>query len=179
MLLKGRSESEELLTFRFLNMRMELTEKEKMKYLNLEKGYEGEKKFDLLSERLQEERYLINDLLFEVNSSYSQIDSFIISQGVIHLLDIKNYYGDCYLESDKLYAVTTGREYKNPIIQLNRSATLFRQLLQTHKLNYLVVPYVIFINPEFTLYQAPMNQPIILPTQVNRFLNDINKIPLN
>jgi hypothetical protein len=179
MLLKGRSESEELLKYRYLNMRMELTEKEKFKYLNLEKGYEGEKKFDLLAERLQEDRYLINDLLLEVNNSYSQIDGFIISQSVIHLLDVKNYYGDYYLESDKLYSVTTGRECKNPIIQLNRSATLFRQLLQNHKLNYLVDPYVIFINPEFTLYHTPMNQPIILPTQVNRFLNDLNKYPLN
>jgi hypothetical protein len=177
MLLKGRTESDELLKYRYLNMRMELTEKEKFKYTNLEKGYEGEKKFDLLTEKLQEDRYFINDLLLEVNNSYSQIDSFIISQGVIHLLDIKNFYGDCYLESDKLYAVTTGREYMNPITQLNRSATIFRKLLQNHKLNYLVDPYVIFINPEFTLYQAPMNQPIILPTQVNRFLYDINKTP--
>jgi hypothetical protein len=177
MILKGRTESEELLKYRYLNMRMEMTEKEKFKYSNLEKGYEGEKKFDMLASRLQEERYHINDLLLEVNGSYFQIDSFIISQGVIHLLDIKYFYGDCYIESDKLYAVTTGREYKNPLIQLNRSATLFRQLLQYHKLNYIVDPYVIFINPEFTLLQAPMNQPFILPTQVNRFLNDINKLP--
>jgi hypothetical protein len=177
MLLKGRTESEELLKYRYLNMRMELTEKENMKYSNLEKGYEGEKKFDLLAEKLQEERYFINDLLLEVNNSYSQIDSFIISQGVIHLLDVKNYYGDYYLESDKLYSVATGREYKNPLLQLNRSATLFRQMLQNYKLNYLVDPYVIFINPEFTLYQTPMNLPIILPTQVNRFLANLNKTP--
>ncbi|WML46983.1 nuclease-related domain-containing protein [Neobacillus sp. PS3-34] len=175
MLLKGRSESDELMAMRYLNARMELTEKEKFHYLNLEKGYEGEMKFDLLAETLQEERYIINDLLLEVNNSYVQIDSLIISQGVIHLFDIKNFEGDCYLESDKLYAVATGREYKNPVDQLKRSGTLFRQLLQNLKQNHLVESSVIFINHEFTLYQSPMNQPIILPTQVTRFLNNLNK----
>ncbi|MDQ0200758.1 nuclease-related domain-containing protein [Neobacillus ginsengisoli] len=177
MLLRGRSESDELMAMRYLNTRMELTEKEKFHYLNLEKGYEGEVKFDLLAESLQEERYIINDLLLEVNNSYFQIDTLIISLGVIHLLDIKNFQGDCYLESDKLYAVTTGREYKNPVGQLKRSGTLFRQLLQNLKQNYLVEASVIFINPAFTLYQAPMDQPIILPNQVNRFLKDLNKTP--
>ncbi|WP_370221766.1 hypothetical protein [Cytobacillus sp.] len=61
--------------------------------------------------------------------------------------------------------------------QLKRSATLFRQLLQTLKQNYPVEASVIFINREFTLYQAPLDEPIILPTQVNRFLNDLNKFP--
>jgi hypothetical protein len=177
MILKGRSESDELMTMRYLHKRMELTEKEKFYYFNLEKGYEGEGKFDLLVESLQGERYIINDLLLEVNNSYFQIDTLIISQGVIHLLDIKNFQGDCYLESDKLYSVTTNREFKNPADQLKRSTTLFRLLLQNLKQNYLVEPSVIFINPEFTLYQAPMDQPFILPTQINRFLNDLNIAP--
>ncbi len=177
MLLKGRSESKGLMAMRYLNTRIELTKKEKFHYLNLEKGYEGELKFDLLAKNLQEERFIINDLLLELNNSHFQIDSLIISQGVIHLLDIKNFEGDCYLESDKLFSVTTGREYKNPVNQLKRCATLFRQLLQNLQQNYPVEASVIFINPEFTLYQAPMDQPIFLPTQVNRFFRDINNTP--
>jgi hypothetical protein len=156
---------------------MELSEKEKFHYLNLEKGFAGEVKFDQLIENLQEERYIINDLLLEINNSYFQIDSVIITQAFIYLLDIKNFQGDCYLESDKLYSVTTKREYKNPIDQLKRSSTLFRQLLQILKLNYLVESSVIFINHEFTLYQAPMDQPLILPTQVDRFLKVLNQTP--
>lgn len=156
---------------------MKLAEKEKFRYLNLQKGFEGEVAFDRKAESILEERYIINDLLLEVNDSYFQIDTLIISQDVIHFLDIKNYEGDCYLEGDKLYSVTTNREYKNPINQLKRSATLFRQLLQNLKLNFLVEPSVIFINPEFTLYQAPMDQPIILPTQVQTFLRNFNKTP--
>ncbi|OLO42168.1 nuclease [Alkalihalophilus pseudofirmus] len=177
MLLKKRSESHELMIMRYLNTRMKLNEKEKFRYLNLEKGYDGEVKFDKLTERLQEDRFILNDLILEVNNSYFQIDTLIISQGVIHLLDIKNHEGDCYLELDKLYSVKTGWEYKNPVNQLKRSETLFSQLLQSLKYTYLVKSSVIFINPEFTLYQAPMNQPIILPSQVTRFINDLNNTP--
>lgn len=179
MLVKRRSEPVELMSIRYLNTRMELTEKEKLQYSNLEKGYEGEVKFDRLAEILQEERLIINDLLLEVNNSYFQIDTLIISESMIHLLEIKNFQGDWYLESDKLYTVTAGREYKNPVYQLKRSAALLRQLLQTLKQNYPVEASVVFINPEFTLYQAPMDQPIVLPTQVNRFIKDLNKTPSN
>lgn len=55
MLVKRRSEPVELMSIRYLNTRMELTEKEKLQYSNLEKGYEGEVKFDRLAEILQEE----------------------------------------------------------------------------------------------------------------------------
>jgi hypothetical protein len=177
LLLKERTESHELLTLRYLNTRMALTEKEKFYYLNLEKGFEGEKQFDQLAECLQEERYILNDLLLEVNNSYFQIDTTIISQEAIYLLDIKNFEGDYYLKADKFYSVKSGRECKNPIDQLKRSGTLFRQLLQKLKLNYLVDAKVIFINPEFTLYQTPLDLPIIFPTQVHRFLRELNKIP--
>lgn len=177
MLIKDRLEPNELKIMRCLDKRMELTEKEKFRYFTLKKGFEGETEFDKMAGSILEDRYIINDLLLEVNNSYFQIDTLIISQDVIHLLDIKNYEGDCYLEGDKLFSVTTNREYKNPINQLKRSATLLRQLLQNLKLNYLVEPSVIFINPEFTLYQAPMDQPIILPTQVKHFIRSFNKTP--
>lgn len=177
MLLNARTESEELLFMRRLNARMELSSNEKVRLYNLEKGYEGEVKFDLLAENLLEERYIINDLLLKVNNSYFQIDTLIISQGLIQLLDIKNFEGDWYLNDEILKAVKNEREYKNPVLQLKRCATLFRQLLQELKQNYLVDSSVIFINPEFTLYQSPMDQPFILPTQVNRFIRDLNNTP--
>ena len=51
MLLKSRSESKELMAMRYLNKRMELTEDEKSRYSILEKGYEGEVRFDRLAKR--------------------------------------------------------------------------------------------------------------------------------
>lgn len=177
MLLKKRIESNELLKMRSLNIRMNLTQEEKFHYFSLEKGYEGEVKFDRLAEILQEDRYIINDLLLKIGNTYFQIDSTLISQGVIRLLEIKNFEGDFCIEKDRFYAVKSDREYKNPIIQLSQCASQFRQILKNLNLNYHVEAFVIFINPEFTLYHASKDLPIILPNQVNRFLKNINQTP--
>lgn len=63
MELKARQESEELLILRSLNSRMELSDKMKQHYTNLEKGFEGELRFDDLLKDLREERLIISDLL--------------------------------------------------------------------------------------------------------------------
>lgn len=142
------------------------------------KGYEGEVKFDQHTENLQEERFILNDLLLEVNNSYFQIDTLIISQGINYLIDIKNYEGWLLPGiGQALFGKNRPRKYKNRINQLKRSETLFTQLLHNLKYTYLVESSVIFINPEFTLYQAPMDQPIIFPSQVNRFIDDLNQTP--
>ena len=177
MQLKERTEPVDLIAMRYLNVRIELPAKDKFQLSNLEKGYAGEVMFDRMTETLAEDRYILDDLMLQVNNSFFQLDKVIISKEAIHIIDVKNYEGDYYLDSDKLYSVTNGREYKNPVIQLKRSETLFRQLLQNLKFNYLVQASITFINPEFTLYNAPMDQPIILPTQVNRFLRDLEKTP--
>lgn len=65
MLVKRRFSSDELCYMRYLNTRMELTEKEKQHWSNLEKGYEGEIKFDLLAENLTEERPVMHDLYWK------------------------------------------------------------------------------------------------------------------
>ncbi|RSD22320.1 nuclease-related domain-containing protein [Mesobacillus subterraneus] len=177
MLLKERTEPHDLVVLRYLNNRMELSAKDQFQLSTLEKGYAGEVMFDQKTEHLSEERYIIDDLLLQVNNSFFQLDKVIIARDAIHLIDVKNFVGDFYLDGDKLYAVKNGREYKNPITQLTRSATLFRQLLQNLKLNHIVHATTIFINPEFTLYQAPMDQPIILPTQTNRYIKELQNTP--
>jgi hypothetical protein len=177
MLLKARTEPVELIALRHLNKRMELSSQDKFQLWTMEKGFIGEVLFDRMTENLAEERYVIDDLLLKVNNSYFQLDKVIIAQDGVYLIDIKYHEGDYYLEDDKLYSVNRGREYKNPVIQLIRSETLFRQLLQNLKMNHLVRATVVFNNPEFTLYQAPIDQPIILPTQINRFLKELNNTP--
>ncbi|MBT2639524.1 NERD domain-containing protein [Bacillus sp. ISL-39] len=177
MLLKARTEPMELITLRHLSRKTELSPQDKFQLWTMEKGFTGEMIFDRMTENLAEERYIIDDLLLQVNNSYFQLDKVIIAQDGVYLIDVKYHEGDYYLDGDKLYSVRTSREYKNPVIQLTRSETLFRQLLQNLKMNQLVRASVIFNNPEFTLYQAPMDQPIILPTQVNRFLKELNCTP--
>ncbi|RIW37336.1 NERD domain-containing protein [Bacillus salacetis] len=136
----------------------------------MKKGYEGEVRFDQLSEKSLNDKFVLNDLLLEMNHSYSQIDTLSISDGVIHLLNIKNYEGDYHFKGDELFRFPQEKEYHNPLLQLQRSATIMRQILHDIQEDYIVKPYAVFVNPQFTLYQAPLNQPIIYPTQLPRFL---------
>ncbi|CRK85148.1 nuclease-related domain-containing protein [Neobacillus massiliamazoniensis] len=173
---KPRVEKDELKLMRFLNTRMDLLEKDKKHFLNLQKGYEGEGMFDLLTEKLSLERYVLNDLLLEFNNSKFQIDTTMIVQEKIYLFEVKNFESEYEYRSGILHTIA-GNEVNNPLDQIKRSESLFRQLLQKLGLKYPVESWVIFINPEFTLYQAPKNQPFKLPTQLNQFMKKLNATP--
>ena len=173
---KSRTESAELLILKSLNTRMNLSEKDKQHYFNLKKGYKGEILFDSLTEKLHCECFILNDLLLNLNNSTFQIDSLIISSETIYLFEVKNYEGDYFYESDRLYKKPKF-EINNPLSQLSRSESLLRQLLQNLGFNIPIHASVVFINPEFTLYQTPLNKSFIFPTQINRHLKNLNTIP--
>ncbi|QOY36399.1 nuclease-related domain-containing protein [Anaerobacillus isosaccharinicus] len=172
MIIKPRVESLELQLLRSLNMRMNLTEKETNNYINLEKGFIGEQKFDEWLEPLPDNFLILNDLLLETSNTTFQIDSLVISPDAINIFEVKNYEGDLIVENENWYT-RTGTEIQNPILQLKRCETLLRKLLQQFGHNHTIQVYVVFINPEFYLYQAPLDLPIIFPTQINRFMNKI------
>ncbi|MDQ1144320.1 hypothetical protein QE429_001147 [Bacillus sp. SORGH_AS 510] len=66
MAFKPRTERQELTILRSLNARMELPEEDKKNYYSLKKGYEGEVMFDLLTEQIQSDCYILNDLLLRL-----------------------------------------------------------------------------------------------------------------
>jgi hypothetical protein len=174
MIIKPRYESAELELLRCLNRRMNLPVTEVNYYSNLEKGFEGEERFDEWLENLSDDWLILNDLLLESNNTVFQIDTLLISQETTYLFEVKNYEGDFFIDADRWYTLS-GSEIKNPLLQLKRSESLFRRLLQDLRFNSSIESYLIFVNPDFHLYQAPLNLPIIFPTQLNRFINKINK----
>ncbi|MBM7693517.1 hypothetical protein JOC77_002957 [Peribacillus deserti] len=175
MLYKSRTEPAELLILKSLNTRMSLSEKERHHYFNLKKGYEGEVLFDSLTEKLQCECFILNDLLLQLNNTTFQIDSIIISSDSIYFFEVKNYEGDYYYDSERLYKKPK-YEINNPLNQLKRSESLLRLLLQNLGFNIPLISSVVFINPEFTLYQAPLNKPFIFPNQVSRYFENLNTL---
>ncbi|WP_040203944.1 nuclease-related domain-containing protein [Neobacillus jeddahensis] len=173
---KDRKEPSEAAILRILDKRMQLAEKDKQYYHNLVKGFEGEVMFDSLTEKLQCESLFLNDLLLDQNNSTFQLDSVMITQDPLYLFEVKNYEGDFYYEDGRFYTLSK-KEIKNPLHQLARSESLLRQLLQSIGYRIPIKSYVIFINPQFTLYQAPINQPIIFPNQLPNFMGNLNERP--
>ena len=179
MFFKPRYESLKLKILKSLNARTKLAEKDVSYYRSLQKGYEGEKIFDkwLEAEGLPNNFLILNDLLFEVTNTKFQIDSSVISSDTLYFFEVKNFDGDYVIKGDQWYSLS-GTEIKNPLHQLKRSETLFRKLLQEFGFNLQVKAYLVFVNPDFLLYQAPINEPIIFPSQLKRFLNKLNRNPL-
>ncbi|WP_338450562.1 nuclease-related domain-containing protein [Niallia oryzisoli] len=173
MLMKDRTESDELKTLRLLNSRMILPPNAKNRLANLEKGFQGERMFDQLTKELDSNMLVINDLCLENNQSIYQFDTLIFSYELIYLFEVKNYESDAYYEADSFYTFSNN-ELKNPLDQLKRNKSFLRQLLRSLGFQLPIEGYAIFINPEFTLYQSPKNSPIIHPTQVNRFIKKLN-----
>jgi hypothetical protein len=173
--LKHRSESEELRLLRSLHIRMKLADQDFKNYMNLEKGFEGEKKYDIwLAENLTGQFQVLHDLLLEHNKNKFQIDSLLTTGGRFLNINVKYYEGDYYVDGDNWHTYS-GLEIKNPLLQLQRSETLLRQLLHYLGYNITIESYCIFINPKFQLYQAPMNPQLIFPTQLERFIKKVNK----
>lgn len=181
MVIKPRSESKELKLYRMLNMRMDLSVEEVQYYRSLEKGFEGEIQFDAWLESLpeSENRLILNDLLLECNHTTFQIDSLLLVDETLYVFEVKNYEGDFYIDENGRWLTLSKKEIKNPLLQLERSESLLRQLLQNHGIKTHIEPYVIFINPNFQLYQAPLGQPIIFPTQLKRFSKKLPVKPAN
>jgi hypothetical protein len=173
---KARTVPGKLIILRILNKRMDQTVDEKKYYLYQEKGFEGEVQFDLLTEKIQSECYILNDLLLNVNNTTFQLDTTIIFQKKISFFEVKNYEGD-YCFRNGRFETLAEKEVKNPLDQLRRSKSLLRQLLQKHGYNLPIEGYVVYINPRFTLYQAPVNEPIIYPTQLDALMENINAQP--
>ncbi|UOK60002.1 NERD domain-containing protein [Bacillus sp. OVS6] len=161
--MKERCEPLELKIYKSLSSRMDLVPKDKNHFDNLLKGYEGEKRFDDWINASESDGILLNDLLFETNNTFYQIDSLYVAPHTIYLFEVKNYSGDFFIEGEKWYS-SSKLEIKNPILQLKRNESLFRRLLQENKFSFSVEAYVVFINHEFHLYQAPLlYQLFILP----------------
>ncbi|WP_286166060.1 nuclease-related domain-containing protein [Peribacillus frigoritolerans] len=174
LIMKSRSESIELRILRSLNARMNLPAKDKNHFDYLKNGFEGELMFDEWMTDKAHNGLILNDLLLETNRSLYQIDSLYISSNKIFLLEVKNYEGDYVMEGDQWFS-SSKLEIKNPIHQLKRSELLFRRLLHEHHFSFSVAAYLVFINPEFQLYQTPLNLPIIFPSQLNRFADTLEK----
>lgn len=174
LIFKTRGENDELELFQFLRVRKKLEIEEENNFTYLEKGWLGEKQFDNMLLDLPNECLILNNLLLKVNNTFFQIDSLLLTQKKINIFEVKNYEGDYFFKNDRLHMIS-GKEIKNPHIQITRSESLFRQLLQELRFNIAVESQVIFINPEFYLYEAPVNAPFVFHAQLGRFLKNLNE----
>ncbi len=173
MIIKPLHEPDWLQAWRCLTPRFQEEPDEKHHFENLVKGYEGEVKFAGLLEGISDNWLILYDLRIEYRRTIFQIDALLISPKSLHLFEVKNFESDFYIDSGQWFAINE-KEIRDPILQLNRCEFLLRQFLKENGYNIPVKSNVVFVNPTFTLYQAPLALPIILPTQLDRLVKRFN-----
>ncbi|RGR82279.1 nuclease-related domain-containing protein [Heyndrickxia coagulans] len=174
MLFKERKTSLEYALLKSLSSRMKLHEKDLQYLRNLEKGDEGERYFDSLTGALTCDCFVLNDLRLSCNNATFQIDALMITGETIYLFEVKNDEGNFYYDRDRIFTKNKS-EINNPLLQVKRCESLFRQLILSLGFDMPVSASVVFVNPEFTLYQAPLSAPFIFPSQLKR-MKDLNAI---
>jgi hypothetical protein len=168
LIMKEREVPKELQILRILRPRMNFTEDEESYYQYKEKGYAGEVNFDKWSEQLMDMIFL-NDVNLNVNNTHFQNDSLGISAGTLHIFEVKNLEGDYTIDKDGKWRSPKGNVVKNPLLQLEKAETLINQLVKNMGWRVKVEPHLVFVHPEFHLYNVPPHLPIIYPTQLLRF----------
>lgn len=177
MLLLERVESKELAILKLLNLRMKIPDDAKKRLFSLQQGYEGELKFDKFSAVLCEKLLILRGLFLEHDGNKFQIDTLVIAQKCMIVCENKYYQGNYYYQEGEFRNCITKKETNNPLHQLSRCKMLLSQLLQKHGLPLTIDGYVIFNHPEFFLYNAPQNEPIIFLPQMNKLLSNLCALP--
>lgn len=171
---KTRTQPELMTLLKCLDKRMALPVKNKQHIISMEKGYDGERRFDsLLSESVQTDILVLNDLLLKISDQSVQIDALVITADTAYVYEIKNYKGD-YQMKDRQLLTLTGKEIGNPLTQLTRTISLLRQLFQQWHADLAVKGSVIYVNPTFALYHASPKDPLILPNQIQAHFSKLD-----
>lgn len=153
---------------------MHLEREDYFYYLALKKGYEGELKFDTYTAMLKCHCLILNALQLEVGRSSFQIDALLLSADKIFIYEVKNFEGVHYWGKEK-FTKETGSGMENPTLQLVKAKVRLELLLQKLGCHLPVEARVIYINPEFTLLNAPDDEPFLLLSQLPAHLRAVQK----
>lgn len=175
MIIKPRSKPRDLKVLEILDRRMNLPTKSKEYLDELQKDLIGKQAFDELLKKLTCDHLILNDLRLSTNNTTSQIDSLLITASKIYIFKIKYVDGDNIYQSERILKLPS-TEIVNPIFELRETEVLLQQLLQQQNFDFKVESFVVFNHPEFTLYEAPMDQPFIFFGQLDSFINSLNRI---
>ncbi|WP_051237947.1 nuclease-related domain-containing protein [Lacticigenium naphthae] len=172
MLLKSRTKPNQLLALEYLTNRIELKLEHKNYLTALQKGFAGEKQFDQLTNKLNESCLVLQDLHLELNHSHFQIDTLILTNEQVYLYEIKNYTNKYYCKDDKWFRLP---EYAidNPQAQLEKCKSKLEILLRNWNCHLPIQAKLVFVNPSFILYHAPMNPILLFASEIGSHLNEL------
>lgn len=167
-----------LQTFEAMEGRVKLQHHEQRTFETLRHGYQGERTFAAALEKyLTKDVEKLFDLTLNIGGSVTQLDSLLFFQNEIYHFEVKYMKGNYLFEQDRWYYTANQKEIRNPLHQLSRANLLLQEFLRKQKVSIKIKSYLVFVHPNFFLYQAPQNQALIFPNQLKQFITQLENIP--
>ena len=180
MILTNRKPSEELLYYRALSKRVELTKSQQLKLKRLESGYEGECTYDEVYDNVISHLPVFRDVYLEIEGSHVQCDALIVHDNGYLLHEIKNYNGE-FLYNGNQWLLRGNEVSEDPIIQLERTRKKFIKLKYANNVHFNIDGKVVFTHIDFSLelIDTPPTDKIILRNQLKRHLSTLKDLTYN
>lgn len=167
-----RTELHNQLEFKSCRNSLEIDENKRL--ASLRSGYEGELQFDSIVLDEAPEILHLKDFRFMVENQEYQIDNILISGDTLFLFEIKNFTFDLNFSSE-IWTFMNGKEWINPIIQVDNQRNKFNKLLSPMNYQLPVHSNVVFINPDQTIYNLYEHPKIHIYSNIKKRLRSINK----
>ena len=150
-------------------------------------GNKGEAYFNnMLKSILRNDDVLIRNVCLQVNGKEAEIDSLIINNNGIFIVEVKNYNGRLYGDIDDFEwtkeKVSPGgnvfyKQVKNPIKQIKRQTYILSQFLKENNIRIWISGYSYFINGNSPVNDESVIDDIdeldrIIHTPGNKFYDD-------
>lgn len=163
----------ELEIFNYLTGRLIFSKVMSQTYYRLKRGAEGEKEFlQMVPDEIAVNFSQWKDLNLLNGGQEVQIDVLWIGQGALYHFEIKNYSGDYILQNEQWQKLGFG-EIENPLYQMQRANIFLKKLFRKHQIDLPIYSKLIFIHPEFHLYQSDYQLPIYLRSQLKSLFFEV------
>ncbi|MGP6146817.1 nuclease-related domain-containing protein [Jeotgalibaca sp. A122] len=142
---------------------------------NLDRGLGGEDCFREVLEGLTCAHVLLRDVRLRLDANFFQIDALLLTGKQVIVFEVKNWGGAFEYADGQIVSKKSGKPYKNPREQLNRCVVNLQYLLKTWGFDFEVVGRVVFIDPTFYLYNAPIGLPFLFVPELNEWVKALNR----
>lgn len=160
-----------------LDYRTSLNHEDKNKLQKLKLGYEGELLFDQFVSSYVDDYGLVHlkDVLFAVDggSKEIQVDNIIIADDCCFIFEVKNFSFNLSINDVGNFFYEDGNECSMLNVQSERQKGSVRYLLDRTGYPFDVVKhYMVFVNPDQTVYGLKREHGVLTRNTLTRFLNE-------
>src|SRR5699024_3450823 len=159
-----------------LEKRYELDSEQQVQLDKEKKGRMGEYKLkSVIENKLKTEITENSNYRVKLKGRECKIDFLILLNQSCIIIEVKNYYGDFEIRQDGFYRLNPLRKIKHPFSQVERAEIMLHSHLKRLNLNLNIKYYVVFVNEQFSLYCLTRDMPVVMASQLNRFLDSLNE----